>query len=480
MNTSAYEAVIGLEIHVQLSTASKIFSPEAAHFGADANTQIDAVSLGYPGTLPVLNREAVAYGVRLGLATGCTIARHSLFARKQYFYPDLPKGYQISQYDTPIGAGGWVEIEGDAGRRRIGLTRIHLEEDAGKSLHGGDATRLDFNRCGTPLVEMVTEPDLRSPEEAGSFLTQIRRLVRYLGICDGNMEEGSLRCDANVSLRPRGETRLGTKAEVKNLNSIRNVERALHYEIARQTQLLDEGGAVDQETRLWDADRGETRSMRGKEEAHDYRYFPDPDLVPMHLTDAEIDRIASHLPELPEARQRRFIAVLGLPPYDAQVLTDDRAVADYFEAVLNALDRPDAAKVVSNVVMTDVLRVLAEQRLDAAAFPVAPARLADAIRLRLDNRLSSTGLQELFGVLLETDADAEAIAAERGLLQVSDDDALAPTVEAVLADHPAEVARFQSGETKLIGFFVGQVMRRFSGSPDPQRVRALLLERLSA
>ncbi len=478
-----FEAVIGLEVHAQLSTQAKIFSPESAVFGHEANEQVDFVSLGHPGTLPVLNSEAVQYAVRLGVAAGCEIAPRSILARKHYFYPDLPKGYQISQYSTPICAGGHVDIDdGAGGRKSIRLTRIHLEEDAGKSLHDNalNATLLDFNRCGTPLVEIVTEPDLRTPEDAGRFLIEIRRLVRYLGICDGNMEEGSLRCDANISLRPEGVDTLGTKAEIKNLNSIRNVERALAFEIHRQRQILDNSGSIVQETRLWDAGRGETRSMRGKEEAHDYRYFPDPDLVPIVVTSALLDEARSSVPELPEARRARYTSVLGLPDYDAGVLTDDRELADYFEATLDALGDTDQAKAVSNVVMTQVLRVLGEQGLTARAFPLAPAILAEVIALRVSDRISSSGLQTLFDALLAADAAPAALAAQLNLLQVSDNDALLPVITSVVTDHPAEAARYREGEPKLMGFFVGQVMRRFEGSADPRRVRELLHEKLSA
>ncbi len=481
MENDRYRVVIGLEVHIQLSTQSKIFSPESARFGSEANAQVDVVSLGYPGTLPVLNREAVRHAVTLGLALGCTIAPRSVFARKQYFYPDLPKGYQISQFDTPLCAGGVVPVDdGAGGTRSIHLTRIHLEEDAGKSLHGsGGGTLLDFNRCGTPLCEMVTEPDLRSPEEAGRFLQTIRRLVRWLGICDGNMEEGSLRCDANVSLRRTETAALGTKVEVKNLNSIRHVERAIQYEMARQAALLDAGEAIEQETRLWDADQAVTRSMRGKEEAHDYRYFPDPDLVPVVVADAERRALEAALPELPRARQQRFTDELGLPAYDAAVLTDSRDVADYFERTLDALGDSGAAKAVSNVVMTDVLRVLGETGGSASDFPIAPARLAGAVHLRVAGQISSTGFSTLFDALLESQEPPDALATRLNLLQVSSSDALRPIVQSVVESHPAEAARFRAGDQKLMGFFVGQVMRRFSGSADPQAVRTLLAELLA-
>ncbi|WP_457653139.1 Asp-tRNA(Asn)/Glu-tRNA(Gln) amidotransferase subunit GatB [Rhodocaloribacter sp.] len=488
MSETTYEAVIGLEVHCQLSTATKAFSPEPAAYGAEPNTNVDPISLGHPGTLPVLNERVVEYAVRMGLATHSRIAPRSVFARKHYFYPDLPKGYQISQFETPICEGGFIEIEGEEGTpgRKIRLTRIHMEEDAGKSIHDQDpyGTLLDNNRCGVPLIEIVSEPDIRTPKEAARYVQRIRQIVRYLGICDGNMEQGSLRCDANVSIRRCGETRLGTKTEVKNMNSFRHIERALAYEIRRQIELVERGGTVTQETRLWDADRMETRPMRSKEEAHDYRYFPDPDLVPVVVTDAWLDGIRAALPEMPEARRRRYVETLGLPPYDAALLTEERGVADYFEATAAALaarmgvEPAAVAKAVSNVVMTDVLRVLKDEGLDVEAFPVTPERLAALLHLRLDDRLGSSAATELFEVMLREDGPPEALARERNLLQVSDAGALAPVVEEVLARHPKQLAQYLGGKEGLIGFFIGQVMRAFPGSPDPRLVRKLLIERI--
>ncbi|MDX1547639.1 MAG: Asp-tRNA(Asn)/Glu-tRNA(Gln) amidotransferase subunit GatB [Rhodothermales bacterium] len=492
-----YEPVIGLEVHCQLRTATKIFSPEPAAFGAEPNRHVDPVSLGHPGTLPVLNRTAVEYAVRMGLATHCHIAPRSILARKHYFYPDLPKGYQISQYETPLCSGGFVEIlmdedEVPAGRprtRRIGLTRIHLEEDAGKSLHDQDpaATLLDFNRCGTPLIEIVSEPDLRSAREAYLFVQKIRQIVRYLGICDGNMEEGSLRCDANVSVRLRGQTAYGTKTEIKNMNSFRNVERAVDFEIARQIHLIERGQTVIQETRLWDADAQQTRSMRSKEEAHDYRYFPDPDLVPVVVDEAMLTAIRDALPEMPERRRARFEDELGLPTYDADVLTQERALADYFEAAVGALfkrtrggDTRAQAKAVSNLVMTDVLRVLSERGLTPEAIPIDAERLAELVHLRLDDAVSSTAAAEIFNRMLDDDRRPGEIAEAENLHQVSDAGALAPVVEQVLDEHPGQVETYLGGKQGLIGFFIGQVMRRFDGSPDPKAVRQLLEERLAA
>jgi len=484
-----YEVVVGLEVHAQLLTESKAFSPESAAFGAAPNTHVDPVSLGHPGTLPVLNDGVVRFTIRMGLATHCTIAERSEFARKHYFYPDLPKGYQISQYDQPICHDGYVEVEVDGERKRIGLNRIHMEEDAGKSIHDRDPTAslVDYNRCGVPLIEIVSEPDIRSAEEAGAYLRSIRQTVRYLGICDGNMEEGSLRCDANVSIRPRGHDAFGTKTEVKNLNSIRNVERAIAFEAKRQVRLIESGEEVVQETRLWDADALVTQPMRSKEEAHDYRYFPDPDLAPVVVTEDLLDEIRQSQPELPEARRRRYVEAFGLPDYDAELLTDDRATADYFEAALGALsDAPsedeakDEAKAVSNFVMGDVLRVANERGVDLSDFPVEPERLAALIRMRLDDRIGSSAASEIFDVLVESDASPVEIAEERNLLQVSDTGALEPVVDAVLAEHPDNVREYLGGKQKLIGFFIGQVMQAFPGTPDPKLVRELLQVKLEA
>jgi aspartyl-tRNA(Asn)/glutamyl-tRNA(Gln) amidotransferase subunit B len=478
-----YEVVIGLEVHAQLLTDSKAFSPESSEFGADPNTNVDVVSLAHPGTLPVLNKRVVELTVKVGLATHCQIRRRSTFARKHYFYPDLPKGYQISQFEDPICFDGYVDIEdGDRGLR-IGITRIHMEEDAGKSMHDQDpySSLVDLNRCGVPLIEIVSEPDIRSPRDAYLYLQKIRQIVRYLDICDGNMEEGSLRCDANVSVRLHGQTALGTKTEVKNMNSFRNVERALTYEVDRQIALIDSGGEVVQETMLWDPNKMETRAMRSKEGSHDYRYFPDPDLVQVEVTDDLLATVRKDFPEMPAVRAARFVSNLGLPEYDAAILTEDRAVADYYEDVLAQLNATDgAAKAVSNFVMTDVLRVLNERSISIDAFPVSPSRLAELVRLRMDDKVSSTAAQEIFEKLLESDEGAEAIAASGNLLQVSDEGALVPVVEEVLKAHPDKVQAFRSGKEGLIGFFIGQVMRSFEGSPDPQLVRSLLLERINS
>lgn len=495
MAHETYEPVIGLEVHCQLKTEAKAFSPDSAAFGAAPNQHVDPISLGHPGTLPVLNEQVVEYSVRMGLATHCRIAERSILARKHYFYPDLPKGYQISQYETPICEHGYVDVvleEEAAGKpvvKRIGITRIHMEEDAGKSLHDQDPydTLLDYNRCGVPLIEIVSEPDIRSAHEANLYMQKIRQLVRYLDICDGNMEEGSLRCDANVSVRRRGEATFGTKTEIKNMNSFRNVERAIDYEIKRQIRLLEAGQEVVHQTLLWDPNRLETRPMRSKEMAHDYRYFPDPDLAQVVVTDEQRAAIQARLPELPDARRVRFVEALCLPPYDAAILTEERGVADYFEATLEALvqqagtdDLSPKAKAVSNFVMTEVLRVLNEQGIGIEDHPVDPDRLAGLVYLRLENKINSSGAQEIFDVMLDDDRRPDAIAEARNLLQVSDESALLPVVEAVLEEHADQVQVYLNGKQGLIGFFIGQVMRRFDGSPDPRLVRTLLHERMKA
>lgn len=485
-----YEVVIGLEVHAQLQTASKAFSPDSAAFGGAPNSHVDAISLAHPGTLPVANKRHMEYAIRMGLATHCQIQRHSIIARKHYFYPDLPKGYQISQYEAPICEGGWVDVhfeeDGIPKTTQVGLTRIHIEEDAGKSVHDQDpyATLIDVNRCGVPLIEIVSEPDIRSAKEAAAYVQEIWQLVRWLGICDGNMEEGSLRCDANVSIRPMGATYLGTKAEIKNMNSFRNVERAIESEIKRQVQLVEQGGNVVQETRLWDAQKQETRSMRTKERAHDYRYFPDPDLPPILVDDAWLASIQSALPELPAARRNRFMTELGLPAYDAALLTGDRAIADYLEETLAAVRASDArslqeqAKAVSNFMMTHVLRALNEQNAGIEAFGITPKRLAELILLRLSDQVSSTGAQQIFGMMLTSETAAHQIAQTEKLLQVSDSGALLPVIQAVIQRNPKEVARYLDGQKQLVGFFIGQVMRDFEGSPDPKLVRQILVEQL--
>jgi len=471
------EPVIGLEVHAQLKTKTKIFCGCSTAFGAPPNTNTCPVCLGMPGVLPVLNRKVVAYTIRMALATHCTIAASSRFARKNYFYPDLPKGYQISQYELPIAEHGHITIQSNGGFQRIGILRIHMEEDAGKLSHdpARAVSRVDFNRTGVPLMEIVSEPDLRSPGDAGAYLRQLRSIVRYLGICDGNMEEGSFRCDANVSVRPAGTQRLGTRTEIKNLNSFKHVEKALGYEIQRQIGVLAEGGAVIQETRLWDADDSRTVGMRGKEEAHDYRYFPDPDLLPLVIDEAWIDAERRRLPELPDDRQRRFVERYGLPVYDAAVLTADRELADYFEVCLRGFDN---AKQVSNWVMGPLLGLLNARGLDAGQSPIAAADLAGLLRMVDGGRISGKMAKAVFDEMAATGRDAARIVADKGLAQISDGGAIEALVDTVLAAHPDELAAYRRGKTKLLAFFVGRVMRASRGQANPQIVNEVLKRRL--
>ncbi len=475
----AWETVIGLEIHAQLATRSKIFSGSSTAYGAAPNTQASLIDLGYPGVLPVLNREAVRMAVMFGLATGCTIAQVSVFARKNYFYPDLPKGYQISQYELPIVHGGSVQIDlPDGSRKTVRITRAHLEEDAGKSLHDAvdGMSGIDLNRAGTPLLEIVSEPDLRSPEEAAAYMRRIHQLVRYLGISDGNMQEGSFRCDANVSVRPRGETKLGTRAELKNLNSFRFIERAIRHEVDRQIELIEDGGRVVQETRLYDADADATRPMRSKEEANDYRYFPDPDLLPVHVDAALIDDARAALPELPDARRARFMESWGLSDYDAGVLTSARELADYFERVAGA--DGVAPKAAANWVMGELTAALNRDGRAIAASRVDAAALAGLLRRIEDGTISGKIAKDVFEGMWAGEGDADAIIEARGLRQISDTGALEAEIDAVLEANPSQVADYRSGKTKLIGFFVGQVMKRTGGKANPGEVNRILKSRL--
>ncbi|MEX1062014.1 MAG: Asp-tRNA(Asn)/Glu-tRNA(Gln) amidotransferase subunit GatB, partial [Balneolaceae bacterium] len=414
-----YEAVIGLEVHAQLLTKSKAFAPVSTEFGGPPNTRISPLCIGHPGTLPVLNENLVRYTVKMGLATDCSIAEKSIFARKNYFYPDLPKGYQISQFDTPICYEGAIHIELADYEKTIGLTRIHMEEDAGKSIHDQDPsnTLIDLNRAGVPLIEIVSEPEISTPAEAYAYLVKIKQIVQYLGICDGNMEEGSLRCDANVSVRPRGQKELGTRTELKNMNSFRNVERAIEYEISRQIDLVESGGKVVQQTLLWDVNKMETRQMRTKEEAHDYRYFPEPDIPPVIVTKEMLDKIREELPELPDTRRARFMSELSLTEEDAVTLTENRGLADYFENVLHHLDQP---KAVANVIMTEVLRVLNEKSVHISEFPIKADRLSKLIDLKINDKINSSAMQSIFNRMLDSDQSPEGLAEEMNLLQVSD------------------------------------------------------------
>lgn len=473
-----YEAVIGLEVHAQLKTASKIFCSCPTTFGSEPNTQTCPVCTGMPGSLPVLNRRAVELALRLALATHSKIASVSLFARKNYFYPDLPKGYQISQYELPLARGGWVEIpKEDGGKKRIGLIRIHMEEDAGKLLH--DETEpwsyVDFNRTGVPLLEIVTEPDIRSPREAVEYLRMLRSILRYLEICDGDMEKGSLRCDANVSIRPKGSQAFGTRTEVKNMNSFRHVERALSYEIERQRRVLEEGGEVVQETRLWDPQRGVTVPMRGKEEAHDYRYFPDPDLVPLVIPEEWIEEVRRSLPELPLQRKERFVSQYGIPEYDAGLLTSSKALADYYERCVELFPEP---KQVSNWVMGELLRLLNEAGKEPEQCPLPPEDLAELLDLVKDGTISGKIAKEVFEEMFHTGRKARQIVKERGLEQITDEAFLKEVVLKVLSEHPQEVDAYRKGKEKLLGFFVGQVMKATRGKANPQLVNRLLKEAL--
>jgi aspartyl-tRNA(Asn)/glutamyl-tRNA(Gln) amidotransferase subunit B len=479
---SLHEAVIGLEIHAQLRTASKIFCGCSTAFGAPPNTNVCTVCLGFPGALPVLNRAAVDYGIRAGLALGCRINETSIFARKNYFYPDLPKGYQISQYEYPLASDGALEFSVAAGPRRVGITRVHLEEDAGKSLHEGfpDSDRrtyVDFNRSGTPLIEIVTEPDLRSAADAAEFFSRLRAILVWLGVNDGNMEEGSLRCDANVSVRPAGTSALGTKAEVKNLNSFRYLQKALEYEIERQTRLVAEGGRVAQETRLWDSAAGVTVSMRSKEEAHDYRYFPEPDLPPLVVEEARVSDIRRAMPELPDARRRRFVAAYGLPEYDASQLTQSSAMADYFEAVVGAGAAP---KTTSNWMMGELARALNASGRDIADCPLAPESLADLLS-HVDKGIISGALAKtVFDKMLSSGRSAGEIIRAEGLTQIDDASEIVKLIDDVIGRNRDAVAQYRAGKAATFGFLVGQVMKAASGKANPKRVNELLKRRLDA
>ena len=476
---SEWETVIGLEIHAQLATRSKIFSGSPTAYGAPPNTQADLVDLGYPGVLPVLNGEVVRRVVKLGLAIGARIAPLSVFARKNYFYPDLPKGYQISQYELPIVAQGSLDIVLEDGEvKRIGITRAHLEEDAGKSLHEGlpGMTGIDLNRAGTPLVEIVSEPDMRSAKEAVAYMKKMHTLVRYLEICDGNMQEGSFRCDANVSVRPAGTKKFGTRAEIKNLNSFRFVERAINFEVARQTELLESGRPVVQETRLYDPDKGETRSMRSKEEANDYRYFPDPDLLPVKVDAALVDSVRATLPELPDQKAARFCAQYGLSPYDAGVLTGSRELAEYYEEVVRAA--PSDPKLAANWVMGDLAAALNKEGLEVSSGTIPAARLGELLRRIEDGTISGKIAKEVFELMWSQGSSADAVIESRGLRQITDSAAIVRAIEEVMAKNPAQLADYRAGKDKLFGFFVGQVMKATGGKANPAQLNELLREKL--
>jgi aspartyl-tRNA(Asn)/glutamyl-tRNA(Gln) amidotransferase subunit B len=473
-----WEAVIGLEVHAQMLTATKIFCGCPTTFGNEPNTQTCQICIGMPGVLPVLNRKALEFAVRTGLATNCTISGYSRFARKNYFYPDLPKGYQISQYEHPICEHGHLDIVVDGEAKRIGITRIHMEEDAGKNIHEGTGgySFVDLNRTGVPLMEIVSEPDIRSPKEAAEYMRKLRSILRYLGVCDGNLEQGSLRCDANVSVRPVDQKEFGTRAEVKNINSFKYVEKAIEYEIKRQIRLIEDGGKVVQETRLWDANKGITESMRSKEEAHDYRYFPDPDLVPMTVAQDWINEIRASLPDLPDAKSRRFISDLGLPEHDADLLASERETADWFEEVVKAGGQPRA---VSNWMMGDLMKLLNEENKAIGDCPIRPKQLADLLRLIDNGTISGKIAKTVFDEMFRAGKDAAEIVKEKGLVQISDSSEIEKIVDEIIAKSQREVERFKAGDEKLMGFFVGQAMKASKGKANPQMLNDLLKKKLS-
>ncbi|MBU5348956.1 Asp-tRNA(Asn)/Glu-tRNA(Gln) amidotransferase subunit GatB [Paenibacillus lautus] len=478
MSTSKYETVIGLEVHVELHTNSKIFCGCSTAFGAPPNTHTCPICLGHPGVLPVLNRQAVEYAMKAAMALNCTIGDVSKFDRKNYFYPDSPKAYQISQYDQPIGENGWIDIEVDGKTKRIGITRLHLEEDAGKLTHvdGGYASLVDFNRVGTPLVEIVSEPEISTPEEAKAYLEKMRAIMQYCDVSDVKMEEGSLRCDANISLRPWGQKELGTKAELKNMNSFRGVQRGLEYEQYRQTEILDEGGVIVQETRRWDESQAKTFSMRGKEQAHDYRYFPDPDLVSVHISEEWKEAVRATIPELPDARKARYASEYGLPDYDAAVITSSKLLADFFE---DSLNYTKDAKSVSNWIMGDLLGYLNSNNLELSEVKITGQGLGEMIGLIEKGTISSKIAKTVFKEMLESGKLPAQIVEEKGLVQISDEGAIKSIVEQVVANNPQSVEDYKAGKQKAIGFLVGQVMKESKGKANPALANKLLVEVLN-
>jgi aspartyl-tRNA(Asn)/glutamyl-tRNA(Gln) amidotransferase subunit B len=477
-----YEPIIGLEVHAQLLTKSKVFCGCSTQFGREPNQNTCPVCAGFPGVLPVLNKQVVEFAIKAGLANHCTIASSSILARKNYFYPDLPKGYQISQYELPVCTGGYIDVQIDGAQKRVRLTRIHIEEDAGKNIHDahGAASLVDLNRAGVPLLEIVSEPDIRSPQEAGAYLRTLRQILQYLGICDGNMEEGSFRCDANVSIRPEGGEALGIKIEIKNLNSFKAVEKSIEFEIERQRETLSEGGKLIQETRLWGEHREETRSMRSKESAHDYRYFPDPDLPPILTGDEWIDRIRAGLPELPNDRKRRFMKNYALAAYDAELLSSRRDIADYFETALAIHANP---KALGNWIIGDLFRVVNERKLDEQLYitkwPVPPEHLAQLVELIDEDTISGKIGKTVFEAMLGSSLSPQIIVSEKKLEQVSDNSAIETAVAQVIAANPKQVAQFQSGNEKVFAFLVGQVMRVTQGKAKPQKVNEILRKSLN-
>ncbi|HPI93341.1 MAG TPA: Asp-tRNA(Asn)/Glu-tRNA(Gln) amidotransferase subunit GatB [Deltaproteobacteria bacterium] len=474
---SAYEAVIGLEVHAQLLTDSKIFCGCSTAFGGEPNTNTCPVCLGMPGVLPVLNRKVVDFGIRLGLALDCSIERRNIFARKNYFYPDLPKGYQITQFENPLCSGGHLDISVQGAEKRIGIRRIHMEEDAGKNVHDESRPRsyIDFNRSGVPLLEIVTEPDLTSSEEAVAYLRELRLILMHLGVSDGNMEEGSFRCDANISVRPRGSGDFGTRTELKNMNSFRNVQRALDYEIRRHVSIRESGALVVQETLLWDASEGRTLSMRSKEESHDYRYFPEPDLVPVAIEESWIERIRKSMPELPAARRDRFVRQYGLPPYDADQLTQTPAMADYYEQCVSLLDAP---KDISNWIMSELTRVMNEQGTDIRGVGITPAMLVGLVSMVKSSRISGLTAKEVITKMASGGKTAEEIVRDLGAEQVSDEDELRGVVSGIIEANPKESAQYRAGKTQLLGFFVGEVMKASRGRANPKVAGNIVREML--
>ena len=472
-----FEPVIGLEVHAQLNTKSKIFSPTSTEFGGTPNSHVSPICLGMPGVLPVLNKEVLEYAFKTAIALNCELHPRSRFARKNYFYPDLPKGYQISQYEEPFSTNGWLDIGTNGSTKRINITRIHMEEDAGKLIHDnpGNSSFVDLNRAGVPLVEIVSEPELSSAEEAVEYMKKLRSILRYIGVCDGNMEEGSLRCDANVSVRPKGSDKLGTKAEIKNVNSFKYVQKAIEYEIKRQILLLENGEEIIQETRLFDSNKGVTFSMRSKEEAHDYRYFPDPDLLPVVIEKEQIEEIRNSLPELPDQRLTRFKEEYNLPEYDAGVLTSTKEIADYFEDCLKKYNNP---KIVSNWIMTEVLRELKGED-DINSFGITPDKLGELLILIEDGTISGKIAKDVFEDMFTSGKSANQIVEEKGMKQISDQSELENIVSQILADHPDEISRYKAGDQKLMGFFVGQVMKETKGKANPKIVNEILRRGLS-
>src|SRR5882762_3790567 len=471
-----YEPVIGLEVHVQLLTRTKIFCGCSTRFGDPPNTNVCPVCLGLPGTLPVLNKRAVEMAMRASLALHCTVHDHSRFAPKNYFYPDLPKGYQISQYELPLATGGWLEVEVGGAKKRIGITRLHLEEDAAKNLHEGFAqsaqkTYIDYNRCGTPLSEIVSEPDMRTPEEAYAYLTTLRQILLYTGVSDCNMEEGSLRCDANVSVRPRGSKEFGTKVEVKNLNSFRYLQKALEYEIERHIGVLESGGRIGQETRLWNQAEGHTVSMRSKEKAHDYRYFPEPDLLPVHVSAAWRDEVLRTLPELPEAKRARFVSSFGITPYDAEVLTNTQALADYFESVVKA---GAPGKAAANWMQTELLRGLKDSGKEIDASPVSPAALAELVKLVESDKITGAVAKKVFATMFESGRTAAEIVVAEGLAAQVSESAIEDAVREIIAKNPENLAKYRSGSEGVIKYLIGQVMKITRGQANPQLVNQIV------